>query len=36
MGPTAAGVEAPAGGETVLGDMLAELRAIRSTLEKKS
>ena len=36
MSPTAAEVEAPAAGEAVLADMLGELRAIRSALEKRS
>jgi uncharacterized membrane protein YdbT with pleckstrin-like domain len=36
MSPTAADVEAPAGCEELLSGMLAELRAIRSTLEKQS
>lgn len=36
MSPTAAGIEAPAGRDDVFGKMLAELRAIRDAVEKKS
>lgn len=36
MSPTAAEDEAPAGGETILADILAELKAIRKSIDTKS
>ena len=36
MSPTAAEIDMPAGGEAVLADILAELRAIRAAVEKGS